>query len=98
MRINAGSVAIAVCVAFRMGVGAATLDDYVRQFREEEALLGIPADEATASIDFLRENVPAFECSDKEIERTYYYRWWTFCRHIRSTPDGRVITEFAGDR
>lgn len=98
MRIGVSPIAIALCATLRMGAGAATLDDYVRQFREEEASLGLSADEATASLDFLRENVPVFECPDKEIERTYYYRWWTFCRHIRPTPDGRVITEFAGDR
>ncbi|MBT4408445.1 MAG: hypothetical protein HOC82_01270 [Bacteroidetes bacterium] len=43
---------------------------------------------------FLEENIPFFECPDKEIEEVYYYRWWTFRKHIKQTPDGYVITEF----
>jgi len=44
--------------------------------------------------DWMKENIPFFECPSKVIERTYYYRWWTFRKHIRQTPEGRVITEF----
>lgn len=44
--------------------------------------------------DWMRRNVPLFECPDKEIERTYFFRWWTYRKHIRLTPDGFVITEF----
>ena len=44
--------------------------------------------------DFLRANIPWFECPDAEFERTYYFRWWTFRKHVRRTPDGYVITEF----
>jgi hypothetical protein len=51
----------------------------------------IPNDQAW---DFLQANIPFFECPDKEIEEVYYYRWWTFRKHIRKTPDGYVITEF----
>lgn len=43
---------------------------------------------------FLENNIPFFECPDKEIEEVYYYRWWTFRKHIKNTPDGYVITEF----
>ncbi len=43
---------------------------------------------------FLEENIPFFECPDKEIEEVYYYRWWTFRKHIKKTPEGHVITEF----
>jgi hypothetical protein len=39
-------------------------------------------------------NVPLFSCPDHNLERTYYFRWWTFRKHIRQTPDGFVITEF----
>jgi len=44
--------------------------------------------------DFLKDNIPFLECPDKEIEEIYYYRWWTFRKHIKNTPDGYVITEF----
>ncbi len=44
--------------------------------------------------DFLSRTVPLFECPDKELELTYYFRWWTYRKHIKQTPDGWVITEF----
>ena len=44
--------------------------------------------------NFLRDNIPLFECPDKELEQTYYFRWWTYRKHIKQTPDGFVITEF----
>jgi hypothetical protein len=31
---------------------------------------------------------------DKDIETTYYFRWWTYRKHIEQTPDGFIITEF----
>jgi hypothetical protein len=43
---------------------------------------------------FLSENIPLLDCPDKDIELTYYFRWWTYRKHIKLTPDGYVITEF----
>ncbi len=37
---------------------------------------------------------PLFETSDKSIEEIYYYRFETFLKHVKATPDGFVITEF----
>lgn len=39
-------------------------------------------------------NVPMFECPDSDLEKIYYFRWWTYRKHIKQTPDGFVITEF----
>ena len=36
--------------------------------------------------NWLRENVPFFACPDPDVERTYYYRWWSYRKHIRQTP------------
>lgn len=47
-----------------------------------------------AAWDFLKANIPLFDCPDKELEETYYFRWWTYRKHIQQTPDGFVITEF----
>lgn len=48
--------------------------------------------------DYLSKNIPLFECPDKELEKTYYFRWWTFRKHIRSIPGGRsILTEFLPD-
>ena len=43
---------------------------------------------------FLRENVPRFDCPDPDLAEIYTFRWWTFRKHLRSTPDGFVVTEF----
>ena len=47
-----------------------------------------------AAWDFLKNNIPLFECPDQDLERTYYFRWWTYRKHIQQTPHGFVITEF----
>src|SRR5689334_19971096 len=47
--------------------------------------------------DFLEKNIPFFDCPDKQLEETYYFRWWTYRKHIRSTPEGHIITEFLPD-
>jgi len=46
------------------------------------------------SWEWMTRNVPLFECPDKTIEEIYYYRWWTFRKHIKQTPAGVVLTEF----
>ena len=44
------------------------------------------------------DNIPFFECSDKEIEAVYYYRWKLYKAHIRHVgEDEYVITEFIND-
>ena len=44
--------------------------------------------------DFIQSSIPLLDCPDKEIEEIYYFRWWTFRKHIKHTPEGYVITEF----
>jgi alpha-glucosidase len=44
--------------------------------------------------EFLAANIPFFDCPDKQLEQTYYFRWWTYRKHIRHTPEGYIITEF----
>ena len=50
-----------------------------------------------AAWNFLENNIPLFECPDRDIETTYYFRWWTYRKHIKQTPGGFVITEFLPD-
>ena len=39
--------------------------------------------------------IPLFECPDEDIERTYYFRWWTYRKHIRQVKGGGwVVSEF----
>jgi len=44
--------------------------------------------------EWMRANVPLLDCPDKTIEEIYYFRWWTFRKHIKETPTGKVLTEF----
>lgn len=46
------------------------------------------------SCAWIKENIPFFECPDKSFEQIYYFRWWTFRKHLKQTPDGFVFTEF----
>lgn len=43
---------------------------------------------------FLRDHIPLLDCPDKDLEEIYYFRWWTYRKHLKRTPDGLVITEF----
>lgn len=44
--------------------------------------------------NFLKQNIPLFDCPDKALEETYYFRWWTLRKHIKKTPSGYVFSEF----
>ena len=44
--------------------------------------------------DWMKEQIPFFTCPDKDIESTYYYRWWSYRKHIKKTPAGFIVTEF----
>lgn len=46
------------------------------------------------SWEWMKKNIPLFECPDKSFEQIYYYRWWTYRKHIKKTVDGFVLTEF----
>lgn len=44
------------------------------------------------------DNIPFFECSDKQIEQVYYYRWKMYKAHLRNVgPNSFVTTEFIND-
>lgn len=73
------------------------LRKYVAQFNSDDEELYINAIPNKDALAFLEKNIPLFECPDKEIERTCYFRWWTYRKHIKETPAGYVITEFLPD-
>lgn len=67
---------------------------YVEQFNAQDEELYRQHIPNAAAWEFLSQNIPLFECPDKELELTYYFRWWTFRKHLKQTPDGFVVTEF----
>ncbi|MES2648196.1 MAG: trehalase family glycosidase [Bacteroidota bacterium] len=75
-------------------IGIKKLASYVSFFNstdDETVKNYIPNDKAQ---DWLAKNIPLFECPDTTLEKIYYYRWWTFRKHLKQTPDGFVFTEF----
>jgi hypothetical protein len=46
------------------------------------------------SWNWLQNEIPFFDCPDKEVEEIYYFRWWSFRKHLVQTTNGWVITEF----
>jgi hypothetical protein len=52
----------------------------------------------SASSAWMEQNIPLFECPQKNIEEIYYFRWWSLRKHIRNTPAGYGMTEFLVDR
>lgn len=70
---------------------------YIESFNKNDNELYRQYYPNTAAWDFLKINIPLFDCPDKQLEQTYYFRWWTFRKHIRKTADGFIITEFLPD-
>ena len=66
------------------------VDDFNRTFKEE-VVNYIPDARA---FDWMQANIPPFTCPDASIEQLYYYRWWTYRKHIKETPAGFLVTEF----
>ena len=67
---------------------------YVARFNsndDEQVVNHVPN---AAAYDWMRLNIPRFECPDKSIEEIYYFRWWSYRKHIKHTFDGFVITEY----
>ena len=70
------------------------LYDYVEEFNNNDNEFFsqlIPNDKA---FEFLSEQIPLIDIPDKELEKIYYFRWWTYRKHFKDTPDGHIITEF----
>lgn len=70
---------------------------YVTAFNESDEEIYKQLVPNEKSWDFLSQNIPLFECPDKQLEQTYYFRWWTYRKHLKQTPAGYIITEFLPD-
>lgn len=44
--------------------------------------------------EWMVRQIPRLDCPDKDIEETFYFRWWTYRKHLKNTPQGHVVTEF----
>ena len=50
------------------------------------------------SWQWMTQNVPLFDCSNKDFEELWYFRWWTLRKHLKLTPVGYAMTEFLVNR
>jgi hypothetical protein len=65
--------------------------DYFNKMEDENIRQAIPNEQ---SWDWMKQNVPLFECPQQNFEEMFYYRWWTLRKHIKKTEQGFVFTEF----
>lgn len=72
----------------------AAFQHYAEDFNREDEDLYPQHIPNAGAWDWMQRNVPLFECPDQDIERTYFFRWWTYRKHLRQTPEGFVVTEF----
>lgn len=73
------------------------VENYVQSFNASDEELYKQEFPNSEAFNFMADNIPLFECPDKNVERTYYFRWWTYRKHIKKTPEGYIITEFLPD-
>ena len=67
---------------------------YVEAFNRNDRELYVQHVPNAQAWDFLQANIPLLDCPDKELEEVYYFRWWTYRKHLKQTSDGFLITEF----
>jgi hypothetical protein len=50
------------------------------------------------AFDYLKDNIPLFDAPDADLVKTYYFRWWTYRKHIKNIGTEQnpsfVLTEF----
>ena len=69
--------------------------DRFNRMEDENIVTTIPNSESS---EWMRKNIPLFDCPDRDFEEMYYYRWWTLRKHIKRTPAGYGMTEFLVQR
>ena len=73
---------------------SAAFAHYVKKFNamEDENITNFVSN--AQSWDWLQREIPFFDCPDPEVTEMYYFRWWSFRKHLVQTPEGFVFTEF----
>lgn len=69
--------------------------DYFNTMEEPNIEQAIPN---VKSWEWMKKNIPLFECPQQNFEEIFYYRWWTLRKHIKKTEKGFVFTEFLVQR
>src|SRR5262245_37244756 len=69
--------------------------DYFNNMEDENIAQAVPNAQAW---DWMKVNIPLFECPQQNFEEMWYFRWWTLRKHIKQTPVGYAFTEFLVNR
>ena len=69
--------------------------DHFNTMEDENIVTTIPN---AQSSEWMRDNIPLFDCPQENFREMYYYRWWTLRKHIKRTPVGYGMTEFLVQR
>lgn len=69
--------------------------EYFNKMEDENIVQAIPNAQSSG---WMEENIPLFECPQRNFEEMYYYRWWSLRKHIKDTPVGYGMTEFLVQR
>lgn len=100
LRLLAGLLCAGYCLAAGDFPGAGVVLD-PEAFRHHVDFFNAMAPEDVPTLipnqgawEWMKTNIPFFTCPDPDVERTYYYRWWAFRKHIKETPGGFILTEF----
>lgn len=69
--------------------------EHFNRMEDENIVQLIPNAESS---EWMRRNIPLFDCPDRDFVEMWYYRWWTLRKHIKETPAGYGMTEFLVER
>ena len=73
------------------------LHAYIEEFNRNDEEIYKQLIPNTDAEPFLSRQIPLIDCPDKQLEKIYYFRWWTFRKHIKETEKGHILTEFLPD-
>ena len=73
------------------------LKSYVKEFNDRDEELYQNAVPNALAYEWLKERAPRFECPDESIERAFFFRLWTYRKHVKKTPEGYIVSEFLPD-
>ena len=68
---------------------------YFNNMEDENIAQAVPN---AAASEWMRQNIPLFTCPQQNFEEMFYFRWWSFRKHIKETPVGFAFTEFLVER
>lgn len=90
--VSAAAVEPLAIVATILKVDA--FQNYTDSFNKSDSELYLGYVPNANAWEFLKDNIPLLDCPDEDIQRTYYFRWWTYRKHIKKTPAGFIVDEF----